>query len=214
MTKQKMTIHQALSELKLIDSKVERKIGAIRPVASYQKGKKIDNRYSEIEFESEVKSNMQSAKALIKRKADIKSELNKSNNSTTVIVGGKKMTVADAITEKTYLDLKKSLRNQLASSRDNNLAEFNRRNMKTQSDLTVSMGNKEIGKDTKPSDEAMIALIKTQTELFLAIHEWHLIDPIKVDKEIEELTVEIETFETEIDHILSTSNATTFIEVE
>lgn len=45
-------------------------------------------------------------------------------------------------------------------------------------------------------------------------NEFEIIDPLNVKQQIEKLSNRIEEFESEVDAVLSESNATTFIEVQ
>ena len=60
MEKSKMTIHRALAELKLIDSRIEKAINIVEPTGLMQLGKLVNGFYSKDEFEKEVKSKYQS----------------------------------------------------------------------------------------------------------------------------------------------------------
>ena len=70
--------------------------------------------------------------------------------------------------------------------------------------LVNILGNK----DKQSADE-----VKLHTETFMKRNEYELIDPMNVKKTIESLTAQIEEFESEVDAVLSESNATTFIVV-
>ena len=95
---EKMTIHRGLSELKLIDSRIEKQITEISPVGINRKGKMVDNIYPEEDFRISATSKFQSMTDLIERKSKIKSAIVKSNGTTMVKVGEKEMTVSNATT--------------------------------------------------------------------------------------------------------------------
>jgi hypothetical protein len=46
------------------------------------------------------------------------------------------------------------------------------------------------------------------------MRKWEVIDPLNLEQTIKELTDSIEQFNHEVDFVLSTSNATTFIELD
>jgi hypothetical protein len=46
------------------------------------------------------------------------------------------------------------------------------------------------------------------------LHEKEILDPIGIAEEIKKLEKEIKDFETEVDYVLSDSNASTFVEVD
>ena len=52
------------------------------------------------------------------------------------------------------------------------------------------------------------------TEIYRQQHCWEVIDGINIENKIKELQTEIEDFKTNIDYILSESNAITQIEIE
>lgn len=56
MTTQKMTIHRALAELKLIDSKIQKAINDINPTGLMQKDKLVNNLYEKSKFDDDAKS--------------------------------------------------------------------------------------------------------------------------------------------------------------
>jgi len=49
---ERMTIHRGLSELKLIDSKIKKRIEDIDPLGVYQKDKKVNGVYDKDDFAS------------------------------------------------------------------------------------------------------------------------------------------------------------------
>lgn len=65
------------------------------------------------------------------------------------------------------------------------------------------------GREFKTSNQETDAVIKS----FKEQNEAKLIDPINLKEKIELLEKEIEDFLTEVDHVLSVSNATTTIEI-
>lgn len=68
---EKMTIHRALSELKLIDAKIEKQINELIPSGVYQKGKLVEGYITEADFEKSAKSKFDSVNDLIERKNKI-----------------------------------------------------------------------------------------------------------------------------------------------
>ncbi len=68
-----MTIHRALAELKLIDSRIEKSINAIVCSGIYQKDKLVNNYYTKNDFKKDARSKHQSVTDLIDRKNKIKS---------------------------------------------------------------------------------------------------------------------------------------------
>ncbi len=212
MEKTKMTIHRALAELKLIDSRIEKAINVVEPTGLMQLGKPVNGFYSKEDFEKDVKSKYQSVTDLIDRKNAIKSAIVKANGTTKVNVSGKEMTIADAINFKTVIAVKKALILQLQRKHNAVKAKFNQENEKINA---VALENAKImigkqGDDrVKPNDED----VKNIVEPFVKRNEFHLVDPLKIEETIEKLQIEVDEFEVEVDAVLSEINALTEIEI-
>lgn len=209
MTKQKMTIHRALSELKLIDSKIEKQINEIVPSGIYQKGKLINNYVKEEDFSNSAKSKFDSVNDLIERKNTIKSAIVEANGVTKVKVAGKEMTIADAINFKAVVKFKKKLIETLKARQQQAVAQLNQQNTIVEQNVqrileaTFGKENVKAGKDD----------VESVRKPYMEANEFHLFDPLKVSEKIELMEKEVGDFEMEVDAILSEINAVTFIEV-
>lgn len=206
---EKMTIHRALAELKLIDARIQKQTDELLPLGTAQEGKLVNGFHKKDDFEKNASSKYQSIKDLLKRKVSLKSAIVKSNAFTLVAIGEQTMTVADAISYKAIIVLKRNLVDTLKVRLKNTQSELNRNNetvnQNVQKLLEVTFGKEQI----KVSQTDMEAVRNP----YLKANEFHLVDPIGIEKEIEKLEAEIENFETEADAILSETNATTFIEI-
>lgn len=205
----KMTIHRGLSELKLIDARIEKQTAELNPVAIYQEGKKINGTLTVEEFGKDAQSKYDSVTDLISRKHAIKSAIVAANASTDVKIGEKTMKIADAISFKASIPVKKALLNKLKSSLSSGIANLNRTNEVVQNNAKQLL-EAAVGKDTSKVDETTISSIQGP---YIKANEVHLADPIKVSEKIATLEKEIGDFEAELDAALSEINATTFIEV-
>lgn len=205
----KMTIHRGLAELKLIDSKITKKINSLNPCGGYQNGKKINNHFTQEEFKKEAKSGYDSIKDLINRKIEIKTKIVEANAKTIVEVGGKKMSIADAISHKAIIDQKAALLHHLKVKYSDSIAVINKNNEIVEDNaLKIAMAS--LQKDNvKIGDEDAIRI----TEPYLKANKWQLADPLDVLTEVKDLENEIDDFNTEIDAVLSEANAVTFIEI-
>ena len=56
--------------------------------------------------------------------------------------------------------------------------------------------------------------IKVSTELYRKQNGYEMINPLNIKLAIKELEDYIDAFETEVDHVLSTSNAITVVEID
>lgn len=205
---EKMTIHRALSELKLIDAKIEKAIASINPTGMHQKDKLINGQAKPEDFAKDAQSNYDSALDLMKRKTAIKSAIVQSNGVAVVTAGGQVMTVADAINAKAMLKFKKKLVDTLSGRHRSVLAGLNNNNSLVQQNCQKLL-EAALGKDAVKAGKDDVESI---SKPYLSANEFHLFDPLKVEERIKELEKEIGDFEADVDAVLSESNAVTFIE--
>ena len=115
-----MTLTRALTEVKLIDKKVESKVSIIRGVGLYQKklNRIMNTTMTREEFEKKEKEEMQSLLDLLKRKAELKLKISKANAKTKVKVAGKSFTINEVIGYKeTVIPLKKMVLQHLKTKK-------------------------------------------------------------------------------------------------
>ena len=205
---EKVTIHRALSELKVIGQRIEKGIEAIQPSGIMQKGKLVNGLSQQEYFEKNAKTAYQSVLDLIKRRNAIKSAIVKANSETTVKIAGKTMTIADAINLKAVIGFQKKLievtRKKHAISKLNlekNNAQIDAQALKL---AEVALGKQGI----KINDDDVEKVVGP----YLAGNAFHLVDPIGIDAANEEMEKKISEFESEVDATLSEINAVTFIE--
>lgn len=204
----KISVARGLSELKLLDSRIQRATSDSTFIG-VKVGKKNPSGYNSIEeLEKEIKANYDSAKDLIERRNKVKSAIVVSNAVTMIEVAGEKMTVAEAIERKVSIihDRRLLVSMKEGYSFAQRLEERNNHQMNERLDKHLETL---FGKDGKASSQANDEIVKT----FKADNEAVLIDPLKLRLKIEELEEEIVSFEAEVDLILSESNALTHITV-
>lgn len=205
---EKMTIHRALSELKLIDSKIDKQINELLPSGILQKGKLVDGYIQEAEFEKSAKSKYNSVNDLIDRKNKIKSAIVTANGITKVKVSDKEMTIADAINFKSVIKFKKKLIVTLKQRHLQAIGELNKHNEAVNANVqrileaTFGKENVKVGKED----------VEAVRKPYMDANEFHLFDPLKVDATVELLETEVSQFEAEVDAVLSEINAVTIIE--
>ncbi len=209
MEKQTITIHRALAELKLIDSKIEKGISEMKSVAIGQKDKKIGGYLNDEEFAKQAQSGYDSVKDLITRKAQIKKAIVESNSKTTVKIGEKEFTVSDAITQKNIIEQKKRFLSALQSQFRAHVATMNKNNEQVNANVEKLLVAA-LGTESKTAQKETIENI---SKPFLEANTWSLIDPLKIEEKIKLLETEITSFETEVDAVLSESNAVTQITI-
>ncbi len=216
MTNEKMTIHKALAELKVIDSRINKAISdGTYVIANKHSNEKI-NGMPINEFKTAMKASHQKVTDLIARRNAIKRAVVLSNANTKVKIGNEEYTVAEAIEMKNHgMEFKANYMRFMAHQNMTAQAELNRNSgeaIEKRAEQYVLSVIQAQPKDAKMSvdSEAMQALRKD----YIKNNTYDLIDPLGVNKLIEDLTDEINEFNTEVDAALSVSNALTVIEIE
>lgn len=209
----KITIHRALTELKTLDARINKAINNIIPIGIQQEGKLVNNIYDKDTFIANAKENYQSINDLVDQKVKIKSAIIQSNSTTTITIDKQLMTVADAINFKTIIIHKEDLINTFVGFLNSCRAKQNK---ETERIEQIALDNAKImlGKQTDNSVQPTDKDVREIMEPFIARNKLNLIDPLDLDTTIKKLQLEVDNFSTEIDAVLSESNATTFIEID
>ena len=205
----KLSIHRALTELKMLNHRIEAATNEVSTVLANRKSNSKINGVEIQEYEKQMQSSYDKVVGLIGYRNLIKSLVVESNARTKVTVGKEEMTVAEAIERKQSIQFEKKLldvmQQQYRSAINTVAKENDALPAKLETYLINILGNKD-----KQSPEE----VKLHTETFMKRNEYELIDPMNVKYKIEALNSRIEEFESEVDAVLSESNATTFIEVQ
>lgn len=214
MTTEKMTVHKALAELKVIDSRINNAIREATFVTANKHSNEKISGMSIADYKTAIKAAFQKVNDLINRRNAMKRAVVLSNARTIVDVGSDSYTVAEAIEMKNHgmehmRTLLQVLTRQYKSAQDTLILNSGDALEKRAESYVLSVIQAQ-PKDSKISidSEAMKSLRKT----YIENNAYDLIDPIDIAKRMEELTDQITQFETEIDAALSVSNALTVIE--
>lgn len=209
MQKEQMTIHRALAELKLIDARIEKGIDAIVPSGVMQPEKLVNQFHKKDDFEKDAKSKYDSVTDLIDRKHKIKSAITQANSVTEVEIGDKKMTISEAINYKQVIGLRKRFAQTLKSKHALSKTQVEDGNAKVDENA-LRLAEAALNKDNvKIGDNDAVAITKP----YIEANKFILVDPLDVDKKVEDMIKEIDEFEADVDAKLSEVNATTFIEI-
>lgn len=211
MTTEKMTVHKALAELKIVDDRIVSAInGGTYCVANKHSNDKIKG-VSLDEYKATMQGYYDKATDLIKRRNAIKRAVVLSNATTKVNINGVEYTVAEAIEMKNHgveFDdmLYRTLNNQYLKAQADILRQ-NGDDLEERAEQYVIgiYGSKE-GKINTDDFE------KTKKD-FITANSYELIDPIKILDKINSLEESIASFRAEVDAALSSSNAVTEIEI-
>lgn len=211
MTTEKMTVHKALAELKLLDDRITRAIKDCEVCRSNKHSNDKIEGLSIDEYKKNIQSKYDKANDLIKRRKAIKRAVVLSNAQTNVNINDIEYTVAEAIEMKNkgvYLEVvfKDWMERKLNEAK----AEINLVNggleERANQYVTAIYGAKE--GNTKAED---IEKVKND---FYKSNQYEIIDPLNVQDKIDELEESINSFMSEVDAALSVSNALTEITIE
>lgn len=215
-TMEKMTVHRALAELKTMDARITKAINDVPYTMAVKHSAEKINGMLINDFKDSIKSGYQKACDLIARRDAMKRAVVLSNAKTTVTIGGKNYTVAEAIDAKNNgVEFKENMLRTITYQHQTAQTELNRNSGEAiekraeQYVLSVIGAQPKDSKMTVDSD-AMKALRQT----YIENNTYDLIDPLGVAKIMENLETEINEFLTEVDAALSVSNALTVIEFE
>lgn len=211
-TIEKMTVHKALAELKLLDGRIDKAIAeGIYCVANKHSNDKI-NGIDIAEYKKLMQGRYDKVVNLIDRRKALKKAVTLSNAVTNVTINGKEYTVAEAIEmrnsgilhEDTLCKfMEKQYKKALAEIKTRNEGELEER----AEDYVKAMFGQKEGKANTAEAE------KLRKE-FIANNSYELLDPLKINEKIEALEKHISDFMSEVDAALSTSNALTEITIE
>lgn len=208
----KMSITEALRELKLYDGRIMKTLYNSKFVAAAKKSSPMigNGSVARVDFVKAALADYQSVVDLINNRDKIKAAIVQSNATTSVEIGGKTYTVAQAIERKTSIKYERELLNAMGSqyASAHNIVES--KNEQVDEKINLLLQNL-VGKDSaKKITEADISAVADPVR---QRDEYELVDPLGLAEKVRVLNDEIEAFESEVDVKLSISNAITFIEV-
>lgn len=215
MNKYSMTVHEALSELKVLGSRIEKELASNAYIlCNKHANTKIDG-VTIADANEQMKASLQRVTDLINRRNAIKRAVTISNATTNVTLSKDNgstitMTVAELIEYRnvgiTYLE---KLLNTLSTQYNAVISNVKRHNDSICSDadryVTQLFGNK---------DGLSEDVIENTRKAYIDANTYDTLDPNKVLAKISELQAELDFYNTKVDAALSTSNAITVIEFE
>jgi hypothetical protein len=200
---QQMSISQALVELKLLKSRIQKCNNGLY-VTLKTKTKVVDV----ADFTRVAKANLQSYKDLLNRYNIIRSRVVVSNATTRVTVAGIEYSVAEAVERKRSIEMEKSMLNVLRNQFKVATAEMES-HQRLQQERLDKLLLQELGKDSKTNVDVVDAL----TETFLKNNKAEIIDPLGLQEVVTNMEKSIQDFESNVDWVLSESNGRTQITV-
>jgi len=222
MANKEMNMHRLLSELKMLDKRISNYlpangrgvrgesielIGAAREI-----DRKIGTRTRE-EYVSALTGNWQMIQALIRNKKSLEAAKVKSNAETKVRIADKEYTVADAIRRKEDIKYEKALLEAFESQHRYVVTLVADKNEAAEQQADKHIEALFNGKADGKNERIVGKEAEEQRENYMKNHRWGVIDPNGSDEAIKTLRTEIESFEAEVDAVLSESNAVTTVTV-
>lgn len=217
MTQSKtLTVQEALNELKVLDKRIERKLGDTTYVGVVQEDKLVypaSSKGDKDKFISDAKSSIDSLLDLIAYRHALKAGVLRSNALTEVVIGDKTMTVAEAIDYKTSIQSEKDLVQVLV----NDLTKATAKMTSINDYIDMALEKKQnslLGSDKDDKNSDVIKFLKEQAEkekatvLELEVGKALVSDYTKAKLD------SIEQFEQTVDFKLTASNVATEITVE
>lgn len=203
---EEITITRALAELKLLDSRILKKINESEFV--FFISKKNKNNVNQDTLVANSKSAMQSITDLIERRKNLKSAIIMSNSTTKVKLGDEEMTVAEVIERKQLVEYYKAFLARMKQNRENVLVNVERQNQALEVDLQkileINFGKNSTARTN--SDD-----IENISKTYRDHNKAEVLDGVGIDNKINQVEELINRYETESNFVLSESNATTKI---
>lgn len=205
----KISIHRALAELKLLDKRINKELNSGFEVSTLKpigQSVTIDGRSVDY-FIKKADGKIQSVLDLIARRDEIKRKVVLSNATTKVFIGGKEYTVAEAIEQKSFLANKRFLVQSLKENLTINKATLERKQAQVETNLEKQLEALNTGNGKDNND------LKGFIDTFRNKNGYELVTATNLVDYIEKLDNETEAFISEVDAVLSESNAITTIEI-
>ena len=209
---EQILVTKGLNELKLLDSRINRKIEEGEFIAAAKLSvQNVNWKITKEAYKANAKADYHSIVDLIKRRNNIKSAIIQSNAVTKVDIAGKIMTVAEAIDKKSSIEYEISLLEKLTmqykTSSDIIIKENEKVDYSIEQLLNTAYGKEGKEKITQASYDAI-------AEPYRKANEYGLVDALDGEKLIKEMKDKIERFLSEVDTALQISNSTTIINIE
>lgn len=211
MTKETMTVHEALAELKTLDKRISKKIRESTYVNTCKESSDAKvGIYSKERFKEITRQNYQSIRDLIDRRNALKKAVVLSNAKTNVEVGGVTYTVAEAIEMKNHgMGYFRELLIEITEEYNYVATEC-----RTENETLVDRATKSLQQLSGGENKIEAAEVQKFIDNFTKSQRLEVISGIDCPKIMAELEEQIAAFSTKIDAALSTSNAVTTIEFE
>lgn len=210
-TTMKMTIHEALAKKKLLAKQIEKLTDNLE-IAVVAKASKdvLENGTKKTEFKKNKKAEYQKIRDLITLRNNISKAIILSNATTSVVIAGQEMTVAEAIDLKSNIYMYSELLMAINDNKTVVMKNLEKMNKTVDKDITTMTNSLMTGDKEKSKSGELESIIKRYKE----DNGYEMVEAIDSTKAMVELHEFIDDFTLNVDFVLSTSNALTTIEVQ
>lgn len=209
----KMSVTRALATLTKVEEKIQKRIEALNTIhiaKGTDANRQIPGSIQSVEeFEKAAQADFQGVQDLLAVRDDLKAKVVQSNAVTTVEIAGQSMTVAQAIERKRTIVFKELLLGKLKSQYNQAQLRLNRDTQEFEAKLEAARAGY-IQRDKAP-DAAQLAVVEGPVR---SMGTPSIVDPLGLVDKIRALETEIEDFKSNVDFVLSESNAKTEVEIE
>lgn len=214
MVKETMTLHKALSELKILEDRINDKINETTFCAVKTASAKKINGITEEEFKTNVKGDYDSIIALINRRNAIKRAVSDSNAQNKVKINDKEYSIAEAIEMKKFgMDNYRFLLNTLKRQYTTAVSTVERQNAKADEDAVKYVQNMFKSDNGNVPSEAISKMDEIRQSYFDS-HKTDIVTPLKIKDVIDSLEKQIADFTANVDDVLACANAMNTITIE
>lgn len=209
----KMSVTRALATLTKVEEKIQKRIEALNTIhiaKGTDANRQIPGSIQSVEdFEKSAQADFQGVQDLLAVRDDLKAKVVQSNAVTKVEIAGESMTVAQAIERKRTIVFKELLLGKLKSQYNQAQLRLNRDTQEFEAKLEAARAPY-VQRDKAP-DAAQLAVVEAPVR---SMGTPSIVDPLGLADKIRALETEIEDFKSNVDFVLSESNAKTEVEIE
>lgn len=207
MAEKELTVYEALLEISRLNDRIAKIKSESKQFIYYSV--ESSNKINGIEREKFVKSlqsNYDSIRHLISNLAEYKAKVALSNATTTIKIGEKEYTIAEAIQRKQNKNIESSFLTELQFQISSVQTRIEAINSKVELNLPEYLNN--VKTDNSTAEE-----IQKLTENYYKNNKCSILDPNNLVDNISDLVSDLELFLTEVDSKITASNCKTIIKV-
>ena len=209
MTEKTLSVYEALIEISRLNDKIEKfNSSSTMPLflaCATESAKYIEGMEKE-KYINLLKSNYDSCRHLISNLSEYKAKVALSNALTTITVGGKEYTIAEAIQRKQNIDTEIRFLRMIETQLKDVNTKITAKNNSVKAGLTEYL-EKVKSETATPEEIDKLTNIYNEKNLFI------LVDPYGITETIDEKRQELETFLSDVDTKITASNCSTMITV-